>query len=303
MYTDNPLLLEYVSGTYIKTTDYWSVMDMIKNIIKAMLLHGGTQMEGAFWFLATLMEISIGYCIVDLILNYIFKKNSEKVFAAQWVFSIIFLGLGFVCYLTEHSFVGMDKVFSFYILFHSGYTVKKYGWSSKERTIAVHITILFATFVILMVFNNIGSIALDLNSYENPIYFLVASFAGWQFLYEIAYFIQKITFVKNLLVCIGQNTLAVVILHFLCFKIVSYIGVMINHQPLFLVAAFPVLYKDGAWWIAYSSVGLFIPVGLSLLWKKIKMCLIIRKRCHPAFNLSILTDKIRKTTTSSTTSR
>ena len=74
MYTDNPLLLEYVSGPNIKITDYWSTIDVIKNIVKAILLHGGTQIGGAFWFLATLMEISIGYCIIDIVLNNIFKK-------------------------------------------------------------------------------------------------------------------------------------------------------------------------------------------------------------------------------------
>lgn len=270
VYTDNPLLLKYVSGKYIATTNYWSSMDVIKNIIKAMLLHGHTQMGGAFWFLATLMVLSIGYCIIGFILNYVFKKDSKKEFVAQWIVSIIFLGLGFGCYLMKRSFAGMNKVFSFYILFHGGFTVKKYGWSSKERTNIIHAAIFAVAFAILIVCNNIGSIALNENRYENPIFFLIVSFVGWQFLYEIAFFSQKITFTKNLLVCIGQNTLAVVILHFLCFKIVSYIGVVINQQPLCLVAAFPVLYRGGAWWVAYLFVGLFIPVCLSLLWKKLK---------------------------------
>ena len=278
VYTDNPLLLEYVSGTYISTTEYWSLFDIVKNIIKAMLLHGGTQMGGAFWFLATLMEISIGYCIVDFLLNHLFKKNSKQVFVAQWVISILFLGLGFICYKTSHSFAGMDKVFSYYILFHGGFTVKKYGWSSKERNNYVHELILGLTLIVLLICNNIGSIGLSQNSYVNPIYFLVVSFVGWQFLYEMAFFLQKHSFTKDLFVCIGQNTLAVVILHFLCFKIVSYIGVLFNHQPLCLVAAFPILYRGGVWWIAYLIVGLAIPVLLSVLWKKSKISFLSSKK-------------------------
>ena len=84
---------------------------------------------------------------------------------------------------------------------------------------------------------------------------------------------QKIEYVKRIFVCIGQNTLAVVILHFLCFKLVSYIGVLINKQQLFLVAAFPVLYCGGVWWIAYLLSGLVIPVFLSIVWKKTRVYL------------------------------
>lgn len=269
IYTDSSLLLEYVSGAYIKTTEYWSTSDVVKNIIKAMLLHGGTQMGGALWFLATLLEISIGYCIVNFALNCVFKNKKSIVFFAQSVISCLFLGLGFICYKTSNSFFGMDKVLSFYILFHGGFTVKKYGWSNVERKRSVHIVILALTFSLLLICNNMGSIELNENSYVNPLYFLVVSFAGWQFFYEIAIFLQQFSFIKYLFVCIGQNTLAVVILHFLCFKIVNYCGVLLNHQPLCLVAAFPILYNGGVWWVAYSIAGLAIPVMLSILWKNL----------------------------------
>ena len=269
-YTDNPLLMKYVSGPRIYTTEYWTILDMLKNIIKALFLRGGTQMGGAFWFLATLMKISIIYCIVDFTLNIFLRKNEQRVFASQFIISIIFLCIGFACFTTKHSLSGMDRVFSYYILFYGGYAVKKYGWSSSEKTGIVHGVVLVTSLVVLLISNRMGSISLDQNRYVNPFFLLIVSFAGWQFLYELAFLIQKVSFLNILLVCIGQNTLAVVILHFLCFKIVNYMGVFIYQQPLFLVAAFPVLYDGGVWWVAYMLVGVSIPVCLSVLWKRLE---------------------------------
>jgi fucose 4-O-acetylase-like acetyltransferase len=121
VYTDNPLLLEYVSGTYISTTEYWNIFDILKNIFKGLLLRGGTQMGGAFWFIATLMELSIAYCVIDFIIKKLLEKNDT--FKIQLIISIIFLCLGYGCYTINHSFFGIDKVLSYYILFHGGYAL------------------------------------------------------------------------------------------------------------------------------------------------------------------------------------
>ncbi len=270
VYTDNPLLLERVSGDYIGTKDYWSWIDMGKNIIKAFFLHGQTQLGGALWFLATLMEVSVSYCLVDFVLRKLFKNDLKKTYIIQWIVSGFFLLAGFACYKMSRTFVGVDKILSYYVLFHMGYTIKKYSWSERERTVLRHILLLLSTFSVLIICNNMGSIALSKNSYTNPIYFLIVSFVGWQFVYELAYFIGKGKYLKRFLVVLGQNTLAIVILHFLCFKIVSYLGVLINQDPLCLIAAFPVLYQDGTWWIWYSLVGLLVPFSMSLLWKRVK---------------------------------
>ena len=69
---------------------------------------------------------------------------------------------------------------------------------------------------------------------------------------------------------IGKHTLPIVILHLLAFKIVSYIGVLANGQELYLVAAFPVLYRGGLWWMAYTVVGIVVPLLLGQLYNKIK---------------------------------
>lgn len=268
VYTNNPLLFQYISGKNITTTDYWTLNDMLKNILKAFIFHGRTQMGGAFWFIITLMVLSIVYCIIDFAIKSITKGKLNLLI--QGVVSVVFLSIGYMFSLSGHSFAGLERVFSYYFLFFIGYVFKKHGISSMQRKAYIRAITFVGCLAILLILNNFGSISLDSNSYVNPIYFLVASCAGWQLLYETSLFLCKINVIKKLLACIGRNTMAVVILHFLCFKIVSYIGVIYNGLPLCLVAAFPILFKGGVWWIAYLIIGLTLPFVLSLGWKRLK---------------------------------
>ena len=122
---------------------------------------------------------------------------------------------------------------------------------------------------ILLILNELGRIELGSNEYVNPFFLLIASYTGWQFLYEIATCINEIPYkkIKKVVLLMGQNTMAIVIFHFICFKLINYIIVICNNMPYFFIAAFPVLYSNGIWWIIYTMVGIAIPVLLSEVWK------------------------------------
>ena len=106
------------------------------------------------------------------------------------------------------------------------------------------------SFLILLFANQVGSIALDENHYENPIFLLSVSICGWILLYDIAQILKKSKCVSKVLICCGQNSMAVVVLHFLCFKVVSLTGIVFYKQSIGYIAAFPVLYENGMWWTA-----------------------------------------------------
>ena len=81
---------------------------------------------------------------------------------------------------------------------------------------------------------------------------------------------EKKKLLADAIVCCGQNSMAIVVLHFLCFKIISLVGVVVYNQPRERIAAFPVLYEHGAWWVTYMFAGIIVPVLLSVMWKKLK---------------------------------
>lgn len=266
IYTNNPALLDYVSGKFINTTPYWTFTDIMKNIVKGLLLHGGSQIGSAMWFLATLMEINILYCLIDFSLKKL--TNNNKLLILQGIISVIFLIIGFMLSVKNKHLAGYSRVFSFYILFYIGQVIKLFDLSNITKTVKTRIITLLLCTIILISMNSIGSIDLGSNSYTNPIFFLIVSCAGWQLLYEIAVLTKKYVHWRKIWVLLGQNTLSVVMLHFLSFKLVNLFEVLTMNKPEFLIAAFPTLYTNNGWWALYILAGLSVPIVMNLFWKK-----------------------------------
>ena len=278
VYTNDPRLLEYVPDTLATLKEPMSWAEMGKNIAKAFVFHAGTEMGSAFWFIETLMELAVTYGIIDFALKKIVKDEAKKILLYQTIVSVVFLILGFICAKTNHTLLGVSKMLSVYILYHGGYVMKRSRIYEKKWNNGVHFVVLVLSLAVLLGCDRIGLIALSVNEYVSPLFLLVASFAGWSFLYETSFFVQKIAYLPTALICMGRNTLAVVVLHLLCFKIVNLFGVIFSGKPACLIAAFPVLYEGGAWWIAYTAVGLGVPIALNCLRKKWVSEYIIKKR-------------------------
>lgn len=269
IYTDNPLLLKYINGPYIHTTEYLGVSQIIKKIFKAFFLLNSTQAGGAFWFISTLMKLLILYCIIDFLVRKIFKKIDLLV---QSAISIIFLCVGYYCSLNNIKFCGFEKVCSYYCLITIGRLIRKYQLSIKLSQKSIqNFVCLLVSFALLIILENFGSIALDRNSYVNPVFFIATSFIGWEFCFTLATLIKKVGVLTKIIAYWGKNTMPIIILHFLSFKIVSLIGILIQGKPLFTMAAFPVLYTDGLWWIPYTVAGMTIPLLLNWVYLKVKI--------------------------------
>lgn len=79
----------------------------------------------------------------------------------------------------------------------------------------------------------------------------------------------------NIVSYIGRNSLCIIVLHFLSFKIVNLIGIIYYDQPYYLIAAFPVLYKGNFWWVAYTLCGIGVPLLLQRGYKKVLQKIVI----------------------------
>lgn len=270
-YTNDPHFLEEVNGGFNTVHTYMSVKETIMQLLKSFLFVGGTTMGGAFWFLRILFEISIIYAVVNFILLKL-VKSERRVLIAQGIVALFMLILGYFCSLKNISFAGNSQIsFSCYCLFYIGKII-----SVKNITIENKIVkgaALLLSMGILLVCNMYGSVSLGSNYYVNPIFLLIVSILGWILLYEISSLLLRFTKIKTILIYIGQNTISIVVFHFLAFKLISYLQVIIYSKPRYLIAAFPVLYNFGGWWIAYTIVGVIIPLLINFIWRKI-ICLI-----------------------------
>lgn len=66
------------------------------------------------------------------------------------------------------------------------------------------------------------------------------------------------------LIQIGKCSLEIMALHFLAFKIVSLIIIIIYRLPVTRLSDYPVIETGGLWWICYTLVGVCVPVILKL---------------------------------------
>ena len=106
---------------------------------------------------------------------------------------------------------GVNRVLSYYCLFYLGAVVREL--QKTVRTEKYHYWKMVVAFLILVLCNQIGSIALDENRYENPVFLLVVSICGWVLLYEVAQELKKKKLLADAIVCCGQNSMAIVVLH------------------------------------------------------------------------------------------
>ena len=125
---------------------------------------------------------------------------------------------------------------------------------------------IFICFVILLVLNQFGSIEISKSIMTNPMYYVVCSIAGFVMIYGVS---KYITDIRGLSV-IGQHTLAIMILHFAAFKVITLIEIAYYGLPLYVLAAFPTYQGNTIWGIGYCIVGVIIPVMLAIFWGRFK---------------------------------
>lgn len=275
VYTDNPEALPYMAVP--KLGSYYTVGDFISHLSQAFVLHGHSLMAGAFWFIAALMVLSILYCLIDTLLRKITKEEAQ-VIRRQGVVSVVFLAIGYGIALTGRQIAGVGTIFSMYILFWLGYVAKMYGLSSRERPARHHGAIFAGCFAVLLLLNPLGNVNTGNNEYVNPAFLLTASIAGWQMLYEAGYFIRRCAALRDVIVIIGQNTLAILVLHFCAFKFISLAAIHYYGYPSYLLGTFPYISSlQGGWWVAYTIVGVGLPLALNLARKRIMQAMVARK--------------------------
>lgn len=82
------------------------------------------------------------------------------------------------------------------------------------------------------------------------------------------YIASKEGWIKDMLVYVGNNTLTVLTWHFLCFKIVSLVIILVYNLPIEQLACFPIIPEYASWWIAYFVVGTGVPLAILGLQQK-----------------------------------
>lgn len=276
IYTDDSLIFDFCTGKYINLTRFWSRRQMIENILRGITFQGGTQLGGAFWFLQVLFEVSVLYAIVDYVLKRFFNK--DNVYILQSVVSICLLILGWLCNLKSFQVNNYMVDASCYFMYHLGYTFsilnKKISLKNdlqKQPHIWKSAIIAGTMLFLLLYLKTMGNVDVGNNTYPNPLFLIISSTAGWIFLYSLSKVFKRVAILNDILSCIGQNTLPIMILHFLSFKLINLVVCFVYDMPLCCIAAFPTICgRKDFWWIAYTVCGIGLPIFINTIWRLTK---------------------------------
>jgi fucose 4-O-acetylase-like acetyltransferase len=199
---------------------YYSYPDIFKKILDIFLFKRSEPLLGAFWFLQCLF-----FCvIIYLSLNIIIKRfNLNKLILPLLILLIFFLGNAMYALNIRLPLLPWDiRLFCVTVLIY--YIGKIYEqFESKIPMNIFYAALSFAALLLIDKLNLIKIINIESTfglSYKPVIYLILAPILGSYFIFYISKNIVKAP-IKKVLNYIGKNTIAILALHFLAFKIVS----------------------------------------------------------------------------------
>lgn len=257
IYSDNPMLN---NRWVFEPTD---VAILPKRLFNVLLMRDGKcGMMGTFWFLRSMFFALCGYRVINYILNRFRVCN----LLAQSIVSMVFLVIctqqmpQAVAYAVQ--FFGGRPTLLAYVLIHIGILLRTLRMDLSRISKYYQSIIFIACIFMLTIMSHFESIEIGAAKYNHPVSMLACSLCGWFGLLSLARFIPW----GGVWAYLGVHSMPIMIFHFLAFKIVSTIGVLLRGDELFMIASFPVLYK-GFWWsMAYTLVGVLVPLFLNTLW-------------------------------------
>lgn len=225
---------------------------------------------GATWFLPALFWVSIAYKILD---RYIVENKYKRVF----ILSVFIVGavLGFSINL-PFAFSRVLICAMFYAIGHAVSIYRDYVSRFDNKFMAIFAVI---TFGVIGYFNEVN---MWQNIYKYKVLFIIGALCAIYFTIYFSRVISRMgkTLVKKLIEYIGKNSIDILIWQFVFFRIIIAIQLFIEEGSISrLLEFYPTYITEGAWWLAYTLVGVFVPI----LWVNFLKSMFIGKLLKKAY--------------------
>lgn len=228
-----------------------------------------------FWFIKTLLWSSLIAFIILFVAHRIkLKIMNSKIEKFGYGFLILCAVGGAICINYIHKtftiFYISPREFLAATFFMIGYCFALFKMK-KFSTIVI-----ILSFVVLLLNSSFNFLRMKSDFYDTDKiipYAITAVLATWS-VYSLPWNRLK-GIAARMLQYIGNNTLPILIWHFLCFKIVSLLIILCYGLPVHELGAFHVIYRyaDKGWFLLYTIVGVFIPIAIAYLSRRIYLCL------------------------------
>ena len=230
----------------------YTFQDVLSRFFKiTTAMAGEEQLLGGYWFMKILFLASFaGYFFCKLLKGIKLQAVGLLVLYLAVVFlmrsdslSSFWYSVSLTCFATIFFMAG--KILS-------NYKIPQNAWFTLICAAAV---------TVFSIINPAG-----FTTKENILLYAIGALTGILAVKNISGYIQKIPVVGTVMTYIGNNTLSILTWHFLCFKLVSLLIIRIYDLPDEMLASFPMIaeYSKLGWWMAYSVVGVILP--LAMVW-------------------------------------
>jgi len=238
-----------------------------------MLFNSGEPLLGALWFVIPLFIVNFMF----LIIRKIDIRTGGKYNVTTWIVIFFFI-LGYFADYNKYQcfhYFSLDVAFITLAIFYSGYMIRKVNFMRYIHWIPAVLCLI----MLIVICNNYGSISLALRyrNFNHPFVFLVGSFTGIYLNLYITRLSNRYKPTTKLFSFIGERSFSIMALQFVAFKAVNLFYVLYNKNPITYLAKFPYITSNNYWWFAYLCAGIMIPLGLVLIYDKVRThCFIIR---------------------------
>ena len=210
---------------------------------------------GAFWFLRSLLIAAV---VIDVAL-YLLRNNprAQLYLAPVAALAVLILRLAPEGTPVIRQLIPAAMGAFFFLL---GMNYKK-----VEDKIKPGLLVQAFLLALLLVCAAFKPMSMDTPGALNSALYMVIAPMGILLVMKLSECLDK-TSVNNVLGYIGDNSLIILGLHFLCFKPVSLLAIRTLGLPPQALSSFPVIPDlGGGWWVLYSLAGLLIPLSVSLI--------------------------------------
>jgi len=261
-YTDDPKFLTMTKSWPVpqKLHIINGLSDILYKLLRVIFITDTTQMGTGTWMIIVLFLI----CTVNGAFCIFVLKLSPKIKHLILITTVIILSLLLQFVIPTYGSFWQIKcgIFCFFT-YYVGICLQMIDIRHIKK-----IPCLIICLMILLLLSPFYYIDLANAMVKNVYIYLLGILAGWFMLKIISEQLAKSEKASRVLCFLGRNTIPIVCLHILCFKLVTWLYIKVNKTPKIYLASFHIDFDvSESWKLLYLLVGVVIPVILSKLWK------------------------------------
>jgi fucose 4-O-acetylase-like acetyltransferase len=241
-----------ITGDDVK---YYAPIDFVYAVGNILTFGCTQQIIGGFWFLQSLFTVAMMFLFISWLTTK--KFGSNEGLRAIMVLSTFLAGVVLAKYGVSLPRAAVSSL-TCIVFFYAGFLYRRNENVIPLNTVGFLCAVLVLAVSILLYDEHVGVANHEFGRFP---YFVVNSLLG---IYAVFYLSKLIAarFACSVLAFVGANSLHILALHILCFKLVAYSQILLLKYPVEWLGMFPVINSGQGWWMVYVAAGVGLPALL-----------------------------------------